>query len=47
LSYTEKVRRQRKFSAGRKAAIKQGWKPFTKMNESQHVAFVEAYNEES
>jgi hypothetical protein len=46
LSYNEKRRRQQAFKAGRKAALKEGWKPFTKMSKTQHKAFVRAYHED-
>jgi len=36
--------RQRAFMAGREAALKAGWKPFTKMTKKQKQAFQEAYN---
>lgn len=43
-SYGGRVRRQSAFKAGRKAAIKEGWKPFTKMTKTQHHAFVEGFH---
>lgn len=36
--------RQRAFLAGRDAALKAGWAPFTKMSKKQKLAFREAYN---
>jgi hypothetical protein len=36
--------RQRAFVAGREAALKVGWAPFTKMTKKQKLAFQEAYN---
>jgi len=36
--------RQRAFMAGREAALKAGWTPFTKMTKKQKLAFQEAYN---
>jgi len=35
---------KRAFMAGREAALKAGWKPFTKMTKKQKQAFQEAYN---